>query len=167
MSIYVYYPYDPVFPDLFEIERSRLQEYLDHPYQIEHIGSTAVPGLGGKGVIDMCIIAPQNEHNKIFEILESAGYTKRPDFTPKMHVSHTLYKRDYAGNNRKYHMQVLHPDSEQFMKLVKFRNHLRSHPEDVKKYDEVKKRAAQEADQDKDIYIKIKSPVIEEILDRD
>lgn len=167
MSIYDYYPYDPIFPQLFKEEKKRLQEYINDKYPTEHIGSTAVPGLGGKGIIDMCVIAPQNEHNKIFDALEDAGYIKRPDYKPSMHVSHTLYKRDVSGKNRKYHMQVLSRGSEQYAKLTKFRDLLRGNPDDVKRYDKAKRRAAREASQDKDVYMDIKSPVIEEILNRD
>ncbi|MCL4366030.1 GrpB family protein [Patescibacteria group bacterium] len=55
MKKYVFRPYDINFPKLFEKERERIRKVLGKSDLIEHIGSTAVPSLGGKGIIDICI----------------------------------------------------------------------------------------------------------------
>ena len=55
MNKYIFKPYHEIFPKLFEQEKLRLSKYLTGEYMIEHIGSTAVPGLGGKGIIDIMI----------------------------------------------------------------------------------------------------------------
>lgn len=60
---YVFKPYNPVFSKLFETEKKRLSNYLTGLFRIEHVGSTAVPGLGGKGIIDIYIVVPENKLN--------------------------------------------------------------------------------------------------------
>lgn len=59
MSKYVFKPYNSIFPELFEKEKERLSKYLTGEYQIEHVGSTAVQGLGGKGIIDIYLATPR------------------------------------------------------------------------------------------------------------
>lgn len=59
-------PYDPIFIQLFEAGKERLLKFLGKQYPIEHIGSTAVPNLGGKGVTDICIIVPKKEQEKVW-----------------------------------------------------------------------------------------------------
>ena len=51
MKKYVFKPYNPKFPVLFEQEKQRIASHLKEKAPIEHVGSTAVPGLGGKGII--------------------------------------------------------------------------------------------------------------------
>lgn len=58
MLKYVFRPYDPIFPKLFIKEKNRLKKFLGRTVLIEHVGSTAIPGLGGKGIIDIAIAAP-------------------------------------------------------------------------------------------------------------
>jgi len=55
---YIFRPYNPIFPELFKNEKERMEKILGDNLQIEHIGSTAVLGLGGKGVIDILISIP-------------------------------------------------------------------------------------------------------------
>jgi GrpB-like predicted nucleotidyltransferase (UPF0157 family) len=55
MKKYVFKPYSKNFPELFQKEKERIVSNLNLPLVIEHIGSTAVPGLGGKGIIDIGI----------------------------------------------------------------------------------------------------------------
>ena len=50
---YIFRPYNPIFPELFKNEKERMEKILGDNLKIEHIGSTAVMGLGGKGVIDI------------------------------------------------------------------------------------------------------------------
>ena len=82
MSKYVFKLYENKFPEIFEKEKDRLSKYLTGDYKIEHIGSTAVPGLGGKGIIDIYIVSPTDNQENIKEGLLRAGYEARPGFSP-------------------------------------------------------------------------------------
>lgn len=164
MGIYVFKPYDPIFAQLFENEKKRLKSFLKKDYQIEHVGSTAVPGLGGKGIIDICIVVPDEDRDKVWNTLVEAGYKIRPNFTPDMHVSHTIYLPDPIERERKYHIHIRNPHAQWLKEVLAFRDYLRKHPEDVKRYADIKKKAAQEADEDREKYLAIKGQVIDDIM---
>lgn len=164
MGSYVFKPYDPIFPQLFDDEKKRIQSFFEKDYQIEHVGSTAVPGLGGKGIIDICLVVPEEDKEKVWNALVEAGYTLRPDFTPESHVSHVIYLPDPIEEKRKYHIHIRGPKSQWLKEAIAFRDYLRNHPEDVKRYADIKKKAAEMAAEDKDKYLVIKGPIIDDIL---
>lgn len=164
MSKYVFKPYNFVFPHLFELEKQRLLKYLSGSIQIEHIGSTAVPGLGGKGIIDIYIVAPKENLDRLSQEVLKSGYEYRPRVSSDQHLFHRIDFPDLIEGTRRYHMHISYPEAEDFKKAIAFRDYLREHPEDVGKYARAKKKAAQEADQDKDKYMAIKSSAIQEIL---
>lgn len=164
MGSYVFKPYNPIFPQLFENEKKRLLTFLKKNYQIEHIGSTAIPNLGGKGIIDICIVVPDEDKDEIWNKLMEAGYTLRENFTPDSHVSHTIYLPDPIEGERKYHTHVRDHHSQWLKEALTFRDYLKKHPEDVKRYADVKKKAAEEANEDRDEYLAIKGPIIDDIL---
>ncbi len=65
MKKYIFDPYDEIFPELFAKEKKRIASYLPKALQIEHVGSTAVPGLGGKGIIDIAILVEKQDIEEI------------------------------------------------------------------------------------------------------
>lgn len=164
MGIYIFKPYNSAFPELFEKEKKRLQTFLKKDCQIEHIGSTAVPNLGGKGIIDICIVVPDKDRGGVWKALIEAGYKIRPNYTPNMHVSHTIYLSDLIEGERKYQIHIQKPGSLRFKEVLAFRDYLRKHPADVKRYADIKKKAAEEASEDRDKYLSIKGPIIDAVL---
>lgn len=130
----------------------------------EHVGSTAVPGLGGKGIIDICIAVDKSKLQEISSRVQQRGY----EFKPKASFEHRLFHQidlpDEKGGARRYHIHVIDINSSNYKEMIAFRDYLRTHPEDMKKYDEIKKEAAQKATEDKETYMAIKQPVIDEIL---
>src|SRR6185312_14832061 len=165
MVDYVFKPYDPKFPKLFQKERERLQEFLQGEYQLEHFGSTAIPGLGGKGIIDIYLIVAKNLLTQVFENVENADYEARPASSkPERFV----YVREVYENGEKerYHLHVSFPESFEPKKDLAFRDYLLTHPEAVEAYTEIKKIAAEKAHGSKEIYMQTKTPVIQEILQK-
>ncbi|MBO8125181.1 GrpB family protein, partial [Escherichia coli] len=79
MRILTVVDYDDMWPTLFENERSLLQVTLGHVIsQIHHIGSTSVPGLSAKPVIDILIeVTNLDELDSLNQAMERAGYTVR------------------------------------------------------------------------------------------
>ena len=77
MDKYAYREYSSDYPRLFEIERDRIRRALEIPAQIEHIGSTAVVGLGGKGILDVGIGVASQDRASAREQLSHAGYEYR------------------------------------------------------------------------------------------
>jgi len=97
---YSFLPYDPIFKELFNKEKSYLQKILDDDLVIEHFGSTSVPGLGGKGVIDIYILAPKDKVKSVSNKLQENGYLFKDFFKDSDHLFHQI---DKEYGNKKYH----------------------------------------------------------------
>ena len=152
--------YDPLWPRRFEMLRASLASLLDGlPLAIEHVGSTAVPGLAAKPIIDVDVLlgAPGDLPRAILA-LASAGYQHRGDLgvpgreafrTPGDRHPHHLY---VCSSHRPYGHHVL------------FRDYLRAHPEEANVYATLKRKLALKFAADRDAYTNAKSEFIERIL---
>lgn len=169
---YKFRPYNKIFPKLARKEIERIGKLVQN-VQIEHVGSTAVPGLGGKGVIDILVVAPKEKWDQIGEELTKLGYDYRE------HASDPVERRFFHANlpdeelgTRLYHLHLVYPGSLEAKRLIGFRDYLRTHPEDAKKYAEIKEIAAKAVldlatkDEMKEKYGEIKKDFIEKILNK-
>lgn len=164
MKKYVFKPYDPIFPELFEKEKSRIKMILGQNDLIEHVGSTSVPGLGGKGIIDIYIATEKNQMKALSEKLQGLSYEYRPQASSNERLFHKISLPDPVEEIRVYHVHVAFPESQDWTVAIKLRDYLRVHPEDAQRYAEVKKLAAAKANENREIYLKIKGPILEEII---
>lgn len=156
MNKYIFKQYNPIFPELYKKEEQRLKQILGDKYLIEHIGSTAVPDLGGKGIIDIMISVPRELINQVSQLLQKqAGYEFRASGGDEERLFH---------QQDGYHVHVTFQESESGKKALAFRDYLRKHPKDLKRYAEFKQKAVTQAKGDRDTYLKVKQPVIDEII---
>lgn len=81
MKKYIFKPYSDLFPSLFNKEKERIASQLLKKASIEHVGSTAVPGLGGKGIIDIAIAVDKSDMENATAALQELGYEFRPSFS--------------------------------------------------------------------------------------
>jgi GrpB-like predicted nucleotidyltransferase (UPF0157 family) len=127
-------PYDATWPDLFDLEQARLEDALA-PWLdggIHHIGSTAVPGLSAKPIIDVIAgVRDLDEARAGFPRLEALGYAYRVH-RPEAHSLHR------AG----YHLHLTEPDSDIWRERLAFRDALRRDPELRREYEEWKRAHA-------------------------
>lgn len=156
---YVFKKYDPYFPKLFLEEKERLGKALGEKVFIEHVGSTAVPGLGGKGIVDIAIGVEKNLFSKTWKSLKDLGY----EFKPNAGTEKRLFFQT-KRENQVYHIHLTDISVDEWKRMLAFRNYLKTHPKEAKEYAEAKMKAAKESGQDKDTYMKIKEPVISRIL---
>lgn len=163
---YVYKAYHEMFPGLFEREKERILAHISHNTRIEHVGSTAVPGLGGKGIIDIAIATNRAEMESISEQLQQMGYTFRPDYSTPDRLYFKTDLPDPIESTRKYHIHLTYPESKDWKDLLFLRDYLRTHPEAVKEYSEIKKQAALDSHQDGVKYRKLKDPLIKRFLSK-
>src|SRR5690242_8440373 len=123
-------PYDESWPDLFEQQRSRLAEVLT-PWligPIEHLGSTAIPGLAAKPIIDM--LARVDDHaatTGIVPAMESVGWVHAPE--PADAELHRWSFCFPSVARRSHHLHVVEHRSTGWPTWLAFRDHLRAHPE--------------------------------------
>lgn len=166
MKKYEFKPYNPGFPNLYEEEKNRLAKFLSGDYQIEHIGSTAVPGLGGKGIIDIMIAVSKDQMETISQQTQKAGYIYRPLASTETRLFlRTEYPEDFSKENA-YHLHITFPESSDWKESLAFRDYLKTHSEDLNKYADIKKKAAQEANESTDKYKNIKESVLKEIINK-
>ncbi len=164
-------PYDPRWPERFERERDHLRASLpsDLVGRIEHFGSTAVPGLCAKPVVDMLVEVRDlgEARTRIAPVLEARGYDYfwRPtwgDDTPPFYA--WFIKRDGAGR-RTHHIHMVEADFEHWDRLL-FRDYLVKHPDVARDYGALKERLARDHVDDRVAYTKAKTAFIEEVTER-
>jgi GrpB-like predicted nucleotidyltransferase (UPF0157 family) len=134
-------PYDPAWPARFADEAERIrQEFGDLALRIEHVGSTSVPGLAAKPVVDIQISVPSLERRDLYYTpLASLGYTHVPlgDFD----LVYPFFKRP-AGWPSTHHVHLCAAGSEQERDHLVFRNYLRRNPAVAAAYASLKLRLA-------------------------
>ena len=163
MKKYVFKPYSKIFPELFNKEKERILARINNHLLIEHVGSTAVPGLGGKGIIDIAIAVNKVDMDKVTQQLQNLGYEFRPAFsTPDRHYF-IIYLPDPEEGQRRYHVHLTYPENNEWDEFIGFRDYLIHHPEEVEEYAQLKKIAAEEANQEGERYRKMKEPMFKKI----
>lgn len=154
-------PYDSEWPRLFEREAENLRSKLPGSLiaRIEHFGSTAVPGLAAKPVVDILVEVRSLEETKrlIVPLLEAAGYDYfwRTDTAPPYAW---FIKRNCAGQ-RTHHLHMVEADSTLWERLY-FRDYLREFPDEAKRYEELKRSLAEQYPHDRVAYTQGKTEFI-------
>ena len=150
-------PYNAAWPEMFVDEKEHLLNCLPRELikRIEHFGSTAIPGLSAKPIIDMLVEVTSLEETKrgIVPVLEAQGYdyfwrpTHGRDGLP---FYAWFIKRDFAGN-RTHHIHMVESDFEQWDRLL-FRDYLIEHPETAREYEALKLALAHDYPNDREAY---------------
>jgi GrpB-like predicted nucleotidyltransferase (UPF0157 family) len=156
-------PYDPTWPERFAELGGMLRRALkDAAVRIDHIGSTAVPGLASKPVVDIQISVVSFEPLEAFkDPLEELGYIYRPTNTERT----KRYFRERPGTPRTHvHVRLAGSFSEQFALL--FRDYLRVHPRNASEYEELKRSLAERHGQDRRAYTRAKEAFSWELIRR-
>ncbi|UYZ20653.1 GrpB family protein [Mesobacillus jeotgali] len=158
-------PYNPEWKTLFEKEKQVLESIFE-PAKIEihHIGSTSVPGLSAKPIIDIMLAADSLERvEKATPAIEAAGYeAKGENGIP----GRRYFQKHDENGIRKVHLHSFEKGSHQLYRHLVFRDYLRAHPSEASRYAEVKEAAAQKYEYDIESYIAEKSPIVKEMEHR-
>ena len=156
--------YDPSWPTRFEAERTALAEILGQwlTGPIEHVGSTAVPGLSAKPVIDiMAAVGSLDASRDALPLLQKFGYRYAPYRPDEMHW---LCKPDFA--QRTHHLHLVPFRSALWEERIRFRDCLRSTPTIAAEYAALKYRLARIHPSDREAYTAAKGPFIARVLHR-
>ena len=162
--------YDPRWPDSFEREKAHLFALLpsDVIRRIEHFGSTAVPGLAAKPIVDMLVevSALDDVKARVVPVLEWEGYDYiwRPTSGQDVPPWYAWFiKRDSAGV-RTHHIHMVEAGFPQWESLA-FRDYLRAHPDLSADYVALKRRLASEFPNDRVAYTEGKSYVVRRVTE--
>jgi GrpB-like predicted nucleotidyltransferase (UPF0157 family) len=133
--------YDKKWPQLFNEISGFLKSHLKHHVRIEHIGSTAIPGMIAKAIIDIDIeISNEYEFKKVKKELEAIGYTHEGNFGIEDREAFTRSgSRKSILDNISHHLYVCTSESQEYKNHIKFRNQLSKNPDLVRQYNYIKK----------------------------
>ena len=143
--------YDPEWPALADAEMRAIEEALgDIAVRLEHVGSTAVPGLAAKPILDLQLsVAAMEPRDRYVEPLERLGYLFVP--APESPDYHLFAKP--PERPRTHHLHVCAAGSERERRHIAMRDFLRAHPEEAARYEARKREVAARHPQDRLAYI--------------
>ncbi len=159
-------PYDPAWPAMFSAEAERLRAVLnaDTVVGIEHFGSTAVPGLAAKPIIDILIAVASLPVAKatMIEPITTLGYlywaeNTKPD---RMFFVRGLPPH---GPRRTHHVHITEPEGEMWTHRLAFRDYLRLHRDEARRYEALKRALAARFPDDREAYTDAKTAFMAEI----
>jgi len=165
-------PYDPLWPELFRREEAHLLSILpaDLVRRVEHFGSTAVPGLCAKPIVDVLVEVTDLEatRERIVPVLEARGYEYfwRPthgDDGPPFYA--WFIKRDAQTGVRTHHIHMVERHFTEHWNRLRFRDYLIEHPAVAEEYAALKRRLTAEKG-DRVAYTEGKTAFIEKITAR-
>jgi GrpB-like predicted nucleotidyltransferase (UPF0157 family) len=158
--------YDPRWPAWYEEEKQLILKAAgDLVLAIEHIGSTAVPGLGGKPIIDiMPGMRSLADAERCIQPLQSIGYEYVPEYNDLMPERRYFHKG--PAEARTFHLHAVELASDFWERHLLFRNWLRTHPEDAQEYYRLKKNLAARFGRDREGFTDAKTPFIESVVAR-
>jgi GrpB-like predicted nucleotidyltransferase (UPF0157 family) len=151
--------YDSGWPQRFEVERGRIAQALGAAaLRIEHVGSTAVPGLAAKPIIDVLVMVSEiGDEASYTPALERAGYELRV-----LEPDHRMFRTP----DRDVHVHVWGAGDPEVARTLAFRDRLRESPSDLAEYEHLKRSLAQRDWSDMNHYAEAKGPLIKAILGR-
>ena len=155
-------PYQTIWTKLFEEEKGRLEEVIGNKIlDIQHIGSTAVPGLSAKPILDIGVAVRSFEAAfALVYSIEELGYTYRGENgIPRRH-----YFVKGSPDKRTCHLHMFEKTNEEWTTHLLFRDYLRAHPEVTAAYQQLKEDLAAKCPNDREAYTDGKHEFIQAVL---
>jgi GrpB-like predicted nucleotidyltransferase (UPF0157 family) len=155
--------YDPNWPKEFEVEQQRLLEtFGDKILAIEHIGSTSIPGLAAKPIIDMvAAVKSFDDLEEFIDGLQKLGYEYMPE---RMFNDRKFFPKG-PRESRTHHLNlVLQGNFEQWVKPIAFRDYLRNHSQEREEYAKLKTTLANKHANDRATYTRLKDSFFHSVL---
>lgn len=158
---YKFRGYSKRFPAFFAYEKKRLRRILPSA-MIEHFGSSAVPNLGGKGIVDVMVSVPKGAVPSSLRKLIAQGYeyTGRGGSKDREFLMRTIRA---GGQERQVHIHLTHSGSYVGRAAVAVRDYLRREKEDTLEYAKIKKLAVKQANGDGKKYRQLKKAFLDKV----
>lgn len=161
-------PYDPRAPWVFERVAEQLAVMLPENAVIEHVGSTAIPGVGGKGILDCLVMVNPDQAAQVAITLWEAGYDE------DIQLRHMRADWWYAAGDfdlddgavYPIHIHITWTDSTFARDLIDFRNYMRANPDEAAEYERLKRVWAEQSAGERATFTAMKTPYVEAILAR-
>ena len=158
----IIYTYNPLWLDLYQKEKSLILEIIGSKcLSIDHIGSTSIIGLASKDIVDIIVgVESKETADECQKILYDFGYT---NVTLEEH-DEWFYCLGKKLEGAHCHLHLVLEGSIQHLNHLIFRDYLRTHPEAVKEYSDLKYQLAEKYRNDREAYTDAKADFIEKIL---
>lgn len=156
-------PHDKSWEREFLVEKERILSELEcSSLRIAHVGSTAIPGISAKPVIDIAVEVKGNESiERIRESLEKLGY----EYFGDRKLIGDYFFANGPEEKRTHYLHVSIEATQRFEKYVLFRDALRADKEMASKYDSLKSELIKKFPNDRESYTQAKTSFIEEVTD--
>ena len=157
--------YNRNWPRIYKEEEAHILQVIgDYIEDIQHVGSTSVPGLGAKSIIDIMIgIHKLSLVDKCVQPLHSLGYEYLGEFgIPGRHYFRK--PPEALTMHRTHHLHMVETNNDGWKRNILFRDYLRTHPEDAKQYEVLKRALAKQFGSDREGYTDAKTEFIETVL---
>jgi GrpB-like predicted nucleotidyltransferase (UPF0157 family) len=164
-SALVVEPYNPEWPHMFRQLQTFLYRNLVGTYHaIEHVGSTAVPGMAAKPIIDVDVVAREGRFEQIKSRLVAAGYEYEGEKGVPGREAFDLRDAGLRAALPAHHLYVLAADADELRRHRAFRDFLTAHPEWAEKLSTHKLELAARLGDDRQAYQDAKAPMVLEIM---
>jgi GrpB-like predicted nucleotidyltransferase (UPF0157 family) len=158
-------PHNPQWRDAFGAEAKHVADALgENVVAIHHVGSTAIPNIFAKPVIDLLVeVRDIAEVDGRSSAMESLGYEVMGEYGIP---GRRYFRKDNREGIRTYHVHAFEADSSEVERHLAFRDYMIAHPVDAQRYSELKRRLAEEHPQSPDGYMDGKDGFIKEMDQR-
>jgi len=164
MQVTLVRPYDPVWPEWFEVLRAWLEPVLrEVPHTVEHVGGTAIPGMTAKPLIDLDIVIDRGDFPRVREALGRLGYQHQGDKGLRDREAFGRVPAEAKPSLPAHHLYVCMEGAPELRKHLLFRDFLRSHPEWVQRLSAHKVDLCKRYANDRQAYIDGKSEMVRQI----
>lgn len=155
-NIYKFKKYNKLYPKIFNKEKNNLNKIIKI-LKIEHIGSTSIKDLGGKGVIDIIVLVNKKDLSKTIKTILEKKYEQKPS-----HDKNRLFFTKIENKHR-FHLHLT-SKKDLFNQAIYFRNHMKKDKIDRNYYEGLKKEALKICKGDGSIYRELKNDYIKSII---
>ena len=158
--------YNSEWPSWFE----RLSDFLlsglrQNAVRIEHVGSTAVPGMIAKPIIDIDIVIQKSHFVETKTCLEEIGYSHLGNLGIEGREAFDLVEAELRNRFPPHHLYVCYKESDELHRHIAFREYLRAHPGVADEYSKIKLDLVKRHSGDREKYIRGKDGLVREILE--
>ena len=164
MTVTLVQPYDPAWPSRFLQVTAFVSSGLSAVnHRAEHVGSTAVPGMTAKPIVDIDVVIPAGTFPKAKTALEALGYVHEGDLGIPGREAFDLVEEEAKSRLPVHHLYVCEDGANELCRHLAFRDFMREHPEWRENLNRLKIELCLKYNNDRQAYIDGKSAMVEEI----
>ena len=158
--------YDDKWPDQYrEVEEPLSAAFEEYALDIQHIGSTSIPELAAKPVIDVAVgLSEYPLPESVISAVEALGYTHRGEYGIEGRHYFVRYSSGTGGPD--VHLHAYSPGNNEWTAHILFRDYLRAHPEAAREYEALKRDLAARYTNERETYTTSKADFVMETLEK-